>query len=141
MLVISLPQFSRAASTSHVLLSDLVARCVSLSLCHFTTQDFALFLSTDLLHRRRSRRSPRTGSHPRRNTRGPVAWLSASALRWSESTKILPKAEIIIVPENIRSIKAVQALKKKQTIFRLFAYVIVLWKRQGVRQRNLDLQL
>ena len=32
MLVISLPQFSRAASASHVLLSDLVARCLTLSL-------------------------------------------------------------------------------------------------------------
>ena len=96
-------------------ISDLIARCWPSPL---TEQDFGAFLSTDLLHRRRSRRSLRTGSHPRRNTRGPVAWLSASALRWSESTKILPKAEIIIVPENIRSIKAVQALKKKQTIFR-----------------------
>ena len=96
-------------------ISDLIARCWPSPL---TEQDFGAFLSTDLLRRRRSRRSLRTGSHPRRNTRGPVAWLSASALRWSESTMILPKAEIIIVPENIRSIKAVQALKKKQTIFR-----------------------
>ena len=119
-------------------ISDLIARCWPSPL---TEQDFGAFLSTDLLRRRRSRRSLRTGSHPRRNTRGPVAWLSASALRWSESTKILPKAEIIIVPENIRSIMTIQALKMKQTIFRIFAYVIVLWKRQGVRQRNLDLQL
>ena len=77
---------------------------LSLSLTHFTTQDFALFLSTDLLHRRRSpdRHSCRT-DNPRPHTDIPPAsedWLApwAEALRWTESAEIWPREEREVQP-------------------------------------------
>ena len=79
---------------SLILLPDV---SLSLSLTHFTTQDFALFLSTDLLRRRRSpdRHSCRT-DNPRPHTDIPPAsedWLGpgAEALRWTESAEIWPR--------------------------------------------------
>ena len=98
MLVISLPQFSRAAS-HHMCCSLILLPDVFLS--HFTTQDFAPVLSTDLLHRRRTRHRhnsrtdsprPHTDIHPSEDWPGP------GALRWTESAEIWPREGRVVQP-------------------------------------------
>ena len=81
-------------------------------LTHFTTQDFAPVLSTDLLHRRRSRprHNCRTDS-PRLHTDTPPPsedWLGPGALRWTESAEIWPGEGRVVQPGERKREKSIK---------------------------------
>ena len=135
MLVISLPQFSRAASY-HMCCSLILLPDVSLS--HFTTQDFAPVLSTDLLHRRRSRHrhSPRTDSPRPRTDIPPTSedWPWGWALPGTESPEIWRREGIVVQPGQRKREKWMMLSKREyNTICLLYfsrSWCLMLWQRQ-----------